>query len=98
MKHTITKLTIAAAAAILAAGTVLSAQGKVQITGAGATFPNPIYQKVFREYNKLLSNILINYQSLGSGAGVRQITNNSVFFGASDGPMTNDQLLAAPGR
>src|SRR5512132_1056778 len=72
--------------------------GKVQITGAGATFPNPIYSKWFSEYNKLHPDVQINYQSLGSGAGVRQITNGTVFFGASDGPMTQDQLLAAPGR
>ena len=71
---------------------------KVQINGAGATFPNPIYQKWISEYNKLHSNIEINYQSLGSGAGIRQLTNQTVFFGASDGPMTNEQLQAAPAR
>jgi phosphate transport system substrate-binding protein len=70
---------------------------KMQIQGAGATFPNPIYQKWFAEYNKLHNNIEINYQSLGSGAGIRQITNETVFFGASDGPMTDEQLKAAPG-
>ena len=92
MKKTL--LTIAAAA--LLATTVIAQ--KVAITGAGATFPNPIYSKWFSEYNKLHPNVQINYQSIGSGAGIRQITTQTVFFGATDGPMTNDQLLAAPGR
>ena len=69
-----------------------------QIQGAGATFPNPIYMKWFSEYNKLHPNIEINYQSIGSGGGIRQITAQTVFFGASDGPMTKDQLLAAPSK
>src|SRR5580765_5978349 len=75
-----------------------AAAQKVQIQGAGATFPNPIYQKWISEYNKLHSNVEINYQSLGSGAGIRQVTNQTVFFGASDGPMTNEQLQAAPSK
>ena len=69
-----------------------------RINGAGATFPAPIYTKWFDEYNKLHSNVQINYQPVGSGAGVRQITAGTVFFGASDGPMTNDQMQAAPSR
>src|SRR5580765_854909 len=75
-----------------------AAAQKVQIQGAGATFPNPIYQKWISEYNKLHPNIEINYQSLGSGAGIRQLSNQTVFFGATDGPMTADPLLAAPGK
>lgn len=75
-----------------------AAAQKVQIQGAGATFPNPIYQKWISEYNKLHPNVEINYQSLGSGAGIRQLTANTVFFGASDGPMTNEQLQAAPAK
>ena len=69
-----------------------------QINGAGATFPYPIYSKWFAEYNKLHPNIQINYQSQGSGAGIQQLTKQTVFFGASDGPMTNEQLQNAPGR
>src|SRR5246127_2427516 len=69
-----------------------------QINGAGATFPYPIYSKWFSEYNKLHPNVEINYQSIGSGGGIRQITNQTVFFGATDGPMTNDQQVAAPGK
>ena len=83
------------ACAMLVAG--VAAQN-VQINGAGATFPYPIYSKWFAEYNKLHPNVEINYQSIGSGGGIRQITKQTVFFGATDGPMTNDQLLAAPGK
>ena len=82
----------------VAALVVGAAAQKVQIQGAGATFPNPIYQKWTAEYNKIHPNIEINYQSLGSGAGIRQLTAGTVFFGASDGPMTNEQLQAAPGK
>jgi phosphate transport system substrate-binding protein len=70
--------------------------GSVQINGAGATFPYPIYSKWFAEYNKLRPNVQINYQSIGSGGGIRQLMNRTVFFGATDGPMTADQLKAAP--
>jgi len=79
------------------AGATLAARS-IQINGAGATFPAPIYAKWFAEYNKLHSDVRINYQPLGSGAGIRQLTERTVFFGASDGPMTQDQLLAAPGK
>ena len=67
------------------------------INGAGATFPNPIYSKWFSEYNKLHPEVRINYQSIGSGGGIQQVTNRTVFFGATDGPMNEDQLKAAPG-
>ncbi len=95
MSMTKTGLAALAIGASLAA--TLAAQ-TMQINGAGATFPYPIYSKWFSEYNKLHSNVQINYQSIGSGGGIRQITNQTVFFGASDGPMTNDQLQAAPGK
>lgn len=91
------RLGFATMLAVAAFGVALSAQ-KVQITGAGATFPNPIYTKWFAEYNKLHPNVEINYQSQGSGAGIRQLTNQTVFFGATDGPMTQEQLDAAPGK
>ena len=70
----------------------------MKITGAGATFPYPIYSKWFAEYNRLHSNVEINYQSLGSGAGIQQLRAQTVFFGATDGPMTSQQLQDAPGR
>lgn len=71
---------------------------RVQINGAGATFPYPIYSKWFEEYRKLHPTVEINYQSIGSGGGIRQITAETVFFGATDGPMTDEQLKAAPRR
>lgn len=75
---------------ILAAGvSVCSAQ---QITGAGATFPAPIYQKWFGEYHNQHSDVQVNYQSIGSGAGIQQLTSGTVDFGASDMPMTDEQI------
>ena len=79
-------------------GLVARVAAQTQINGAGATFPYPIYSKWFAEYNKLHSNVQINYQSIGSGGGIRQVTNQTVFFGASDGPMTPEQMQAAPGK
>jgi phosphate transport system substrate-binding protein len=94
--HGIQKLVAGVLVAVSVAGG--AAQQTVQINGAGATFPNPIYSKWFSEYNKMHPNVQINYQSIGSGAGIQQLTKQTVFFGATDGPMTNDQLTAAPGR
>jgi phosphate transport system substrate-binding protein len=75
-----------------------STGGKLRVTGAGATFPNPIYSKWTSEYTKLHPNVEINYQSIGSGGGIRQLTAQTVFFGASDAPMTDEQLTQAPGK
>jgi phosphate transport system substrate-binding protein len=86
------KLLIAIGATLLA--TAATGQ-KIQINGAGATFPYPIYSKWFSEYNKIHPNVEINYQSIGSGGGIRQLSAQTVFFGATDGPMTNDQIYAA---
>src|SRR5579862_1868001 len=69
----------------------------IQLNGAGATFPAPIYTKWFSEYHKLHPNVQINYQSIGSGGGIRQVTERTVDFGASDGPMTAEQMQGAPG-
>src|SRR5438876_730430 len=96
MKLALRMLAAAGGVAMLTAA--VAAPQTIQINGAGATFPNPIYQKWFSEYNKLHPNVQINYQSVGSGAGIQQLTKQTVFFGATDGPMTNDQLAAAPGR
>src|SRR6266481_168128 len=79
---------------VLAVAGVLWADATLSINGAGATFPNPIYSKWFDEYHKKFSNIQINYQSLGSGAGIKQVTDGTVDFGASDGPMNDEQLKA----
>ena len=65
------------------------------LNAAGATFPYPIYSKWFDEYHKLHQNVQINYQSIGSGGGIRQLLDQTVDFGASDGPMTDEQLAGA---
>jgi len=65
------------------------------LNGAGATFPYPMYSKWFSEYNKLHPDVQINYQSIGSGGGIRQVLSQTVDFGASDGPMSDDQLSQA---
>ena len=89
---------LTAAVGVLLALPAASVQAqKIQINGAGATFPYPIYSKWFSEYNKLHPEVEINYQSIGSGGGIRQLINQTVFFGATDGPMTSDQLFSAPG-
>src|SRR5260221_6222630 len=67
------------------------------LTGAGATFPNPIYSKWFDAYNKK-TGVQINYQSIGSGGGIKQYTEGTVDFGASDGPMSADQMGAVQGK
>src|SRR5262245_17763439 len=87
-----------AALALAVAVAPLAGAAEAQIDGAGATFPAPIYTKWFSEYNKLHPDVKINYQAIGSGGGIRQLTNQTVFFGATDGPMTNEQLGAAPGK
>lgn len=92
------KVHAAVLAGLIAVTAVTAAAQTLQINGAGATFPYPIYSKWFAEYNKLKPAVQINYQSIGSGGGIRQVSNETVFFGATDGPMTNDQLLAAPGK
>jgi len=87
----------ATAALVVALGAGVLAQTTL-INGAGATFPYVIYSKWFSEYNKLHPEVQINYQSQGSGFGIQQIQKQTVFFGATDGPMTADQMLAAPGK
>jgi phosphate transport system substrate-binding protein len=69
--------------------------GNLNISGAGATFPYPIYSKWFSEYNQLHPEVKINYQSIGSGGGIRQVSEGTVDFGATDGPMSDQQLQSA---
>jgi phosphate transport system substrate-binding protein len=69
--------------------------GQTTLNGAGATFPNPMYQKWFSEYHKVHPDVQFNYQSIGSGGGIRQVLAQTVDFGASDGPMTDEQLSQA---
>src|SRR5258705_11016248 len=68
---------------------------KTQLNGAGATFPYPIYSKWFSKYNKLHPDVQINYQSIGSGGGIRQVLPRTVEVGATDGPLTDEQLSQA---
>jgi len=93
----VNKWLAAAVGGILLAGAAATVRAE-QINGAGATFPYPIYSKWFSDYNKLHPDVEINYQSIGSGGGIRQLSNQTVFFGATDGPMTPDQMQGAPGR
>ena len=81
--------------ALLCVALAIPALGQTTLNGAGATFPYPMYSKWFSEYHKLHPDIEINYQSIGSGGGIRQVLAGTVDFGASDGPMTNDQLAQA---
>src|SRR6185503_903391 len=67
------------------------------INGAGATFPNPLYTKWFTDYGRLHPEVKIDYQSIGSGGGIRQLINKTVFFGGTDAPMTPEQLAEAGG-
>ena len=76
----------------LVAGLAAEAMAQTTLNGAGATFPYPIYSKWFSEYHKLHPDVEINYQSIGSGGGIRQLQAGTVDFGASDGPMTDQQL------
>ena len=87
---------------LLAAGSLLAAQtgafAQMLVNGAGATFPYPIYSKWFDEYAKVDPTVRFNYQSIGSGGGQKQILAETVDFGASDGPMSDENLAKAPGK
>jgi phosphate transport system substrate-binding protein len=94
MRKTIATLAVAA----LVVGSASVAPGQTLVNGAGATFPYPIYSKWFDEYARIDGNVRFNYQSIGSGGGIRQVSERTVDFGATDGPMTDDQLKKAPGE
>jgi phosphate transport system substrate-binding protein len=85
-------LLLGSAATLLAAGTASTAG--TQLQGAGATFPAPLYQRWIAEYTKSNPNVQINYQAVGSGAGIKQFTQNLVAFGASDAAMKDDEIAA----
>jgi phosphate transport system substrate-binding protein len=85
------------AVAVSVLGAAAPADAQMLVNGAGATFPYPIYSKWFEEYIKVDPGTRFNYQSSGSGGGIRQITERTVDFGATDGPMTDEQLKKAPG-
>lgn len=85
-------MAVAAAALVCATASISQAQ---KLNGAGATFPYPVYSKWFSEFSQQHPGVEINYQSIGSGGGIRQVTAGTVDFGASDGPMTDEQLKAS---
>src|SRR5512133_3384699 len=87
--------TLAAAAIFMMAGV---ASAETLINGAGATFPYPLYSKWFSEYAKIDTSVKFNYQSIGSGGGIKQITAQTVDFGASDKFLSDEELKAAPGK
>jgi phosphate transport system substrate-binding protein len=89
------KLILLALALVVPA--LASVAGAQSLTGAGASFPKPLYDKLFAEYEKV-NGVKVNYQSVGSGAGQRQILAQTVDFGASDAPLTNAQLASAPNK
>jgi phosphate transport system substrate-binding protein len=82
------------AVGVLALCAIVVADNPLLINGAGATFPYPIYSKWFDVYHTKFPNVQFNYQSIGSGGGIKQVTEGTVDFGASDGPMNDDQLKA----
>jgi phosphate transport system substrate-binding protein len=82
----------------IALGLGATASAQMAMNGAGATFPYPIYSKWFDEYAKVDPSVRFNYQSIGSGGGQKQILSQTVDFGASDGPMSDDNLAKAPGK
>src|SRR5260370_9593070 len=77
---------------VLAVAGVLWADNTLSINGAGATFPYPMYSKWFDEYHKKNANLQINYQSIGSGGGIKQVTERTADVAATHGPMNDDQL------
>src|SRR6266496_3513024 len=83
-------------AIVLLTGVSATASAQMMINGAGATFPYPIYSKWFDEYAKVDPSVRFNYQSIGSGGGQKQILAQTVDFGASDGPMSDDNLSGNP--
>ncbi len=93
MRHSL-RITAALVGLAVVTGGPVAAQA---LTGAGATFPNPIYTKWFDAYNKK-TGVQINYQSIGSGGGIRQVTEGTVDFGATDGPMNESQIAAVSGN
>ncbi|HEY5513530.1 MAG TPA: phosphate ABC transporter substrate-binding protein PstS [Geomonas sp.] len=89
---------ILALAALAALATAANASAETLINGAGATFPYPLYSKWFAEYAKIDKSVKFNYQSIGSGGGIKQITAQTVDFGASDKFLSDEELKAAPGK
>ena len=95
MKKKMIRLVSSLAIAFAIFGSISGADAVTTLNGAGATFPYPIYSKWFDEYNKMHPDVRINYQSIGSGGGIRQMLQRTVDFGATDGPMKDSDLQAS---
>ena len=93
--HSLTRTFLAG---LLFSGVAATASAQMTINGASATFPYPIYSKWFDAYAKVDPSVRFNYQSIGSGGGQKQILAETVDFGASDGPMSDENLATAPGK
>jgi len=91
------RISMIAMALLFAAFSSAAAAGPLTVTGAGATFPYPLYSKWFYEYSNAHPGVNFNYQSIGSGGGIKQITAGTVDFGASDAPMTDEEMAKLPG-
>jgi phosphate transport system substrate-binding protein len=98
LMHRAFRVAVVAASGLAVAAGSLLAQAEIRLTGAGATFPNPIYSKWTLEYTTVRPHIQINYQSIGSGGGIRQFTDHTVDFGATDGPMADSQIAVVNGN
>src|SRR5215207_6112733 len=94
----VSKMRFIAIALVFVSIAACNNNGSVNLQGAGATFPNPLYQKWLSEYGKVHPNVRIDYQSIGSGGGIKQLKEQTVDFGASDSPMSDDDLKSAPGE
>ena len=88
-------MTLKSLAVVISAFALVTGAGAQSLNGAGATFPNPIYSKWFYEFSQRKGGLKINYQPIGSGGGIRQVSDGTVDFGATDGPMTDDQIKSA---
>ncbi len=98
MKRKFLWLSMVVLTAVTIMGGVAFADRLLLINGAGATFPYPLYSKWFYEYTKVDQSVNFNYQSIGSGGGIKQITAQTVDFGATDGALTEEQLKQVPGE
>src|ERR1043166_5045612 len=98
VRFKVSVILLALASLILAGCKGGSSSGEVKLQGAGATYPNPLYQKWISEYEKLSPTVKIDYQSIGSGGGQKQIREQTVDFGASDSFMSDQDLKSAPGQ
>jgi phosphate transport system substrate-binding protein len=96
--HRTLRTVFAAATGLTALAGSLAAQAEIRLTGAGATFPYPIYSKWVLEYTTVRPHMQINYASIGSGGGIRQFSDHTVDFGATDGPMADSQITAVNGN